>query len=65
MTGKKIRKMNIPPKQKMEHTYCVRCKTYTGNSHIGSKTIGNKVKLLKTICLKCKHDKSMFLKQIN
>ena len=47
MTDKKIRKMTIPPKQKMEHTYCVSCKKYAGNSHIDSKTINNKVKLLK------------------
>ena len=26
MTGKKIRKMTIPPKTKMEHTYCVSLK---------------------------------------
>ena len=55
--------MTIPPKQKMEHTYCVSCKKYTAYSHIGSKTINNKVKLLKTKRLKCEHDKSMFLKQ--
>ena len=47
MTGKRIRKMNIPPKQKMEHTSCVSCKKYTGNSHIGPKTTDNKVRLLK------------------
>ena len=64
MTGKKIRKMNIPPKQKMEDTCCVSCKKYTGNSDMSSRTIKNKVKLLKTKCLKCEHDKSMFLKQI-
>ena len=57
MTGKRIRKMNIPPKQKMEHTYCVSCKKYAGNSHIDPKTTDNKVRLLKTKCLKCKHDK--------
>ena len=57
MTGKRIRKMNIPPKQKMEHTYCVSCKKYTGNSHIDPKTTNDKVRLLKTKCLKCKHDK--------
>ena len=45
---KKIRKMTIPPKQKMEH--------------IDSKTTKNKVKLIKTKCLKCDNDKSMFLK---
>ena len=45
--AKKIRKINIPPKQKMEHGYCATCKKYTGNSHIGSKTINNKVKWLK------------------
>ena len=65
MTDKKIRKMTIPPKQKMEHTYCVSCKKYAGNSHIDSKTINNKVKLLKTKCLKCEHDISMFFKQIH
>ena len=32
----------------MEHTYCVSCKNYTGNSHIDSKITKNKVKLLKT-----------------
>ena len=32
MAGKKIRKMNIPPKQKMEYTCCVSCNKYTGNS---------------------------------
>ena len=57
MTGKRIRKMNIPPKQKMEHTYCVSRKKYTGNSYIGPKRTDNKVRLLKTKCLKCKHDK--------
>ena len=57
MTGKKIRKMNVPPKQKMKHTYCVSCKKYTVNSHIGSKTSDNKVKLLKAKCLKYKLDK--------
>ena len=49
----------------MEHTYCTRYKKYTGNSHIDSKRINNKVKLLKTKCLKCDNDKSMFLKQIH
>ena len=49
----------------MEHTYCARCTKYTGNSHIDSKRINNKVKLLKTKCLKCDNDKSMFLKQIH
>ena len=34
---KKIRKMTIPPKQKMEHTYCIAVKKYTGNSYIDSK----------------------------
>ena len=29
MTGKKIRKMTIPPKTKMEHTYCVSLKKNT------------------------------------
>ena len=65
MTAKKFRKTTskskIPPKQKMEHTYCASCKKYTGNT--SSKTITNKVKFLKKY-LKCKHDKSMFLKQI-
>ena len=37
----KITKINIPPKQKMEHTYSISCKKYTGNSHIVSKTINN------------------------
>ena len=64
MIGKKIRKMNIPLKQTMEHTCWVSCKKSAGNSHIDSKTINNKVKLRKTKCLKCKPDKSMFLKQI-
>ena len=62
--AKKIRTINIPLKQKMEHTYCVSCIKSTGNRHIGLKRIKNKVKLLKTKCLKCKHGKSMFLKQI-
>ena len=44
----------------MEHIYYVSCKKYTGNSHIDSKTIRNKLKLLKTKCLKYEHDKSMF-----
>ena len=57
--------MTIPPKQKMEHNYCINCKKYTGNSHIDSKTINNKVKLLQKKCLKCEHDKLMFLKQIH
>ena len=26
MSSKVIRKMNIPPKQRREHTYCVSCK---------------------------------------
>ena len=65
MTSKKIRKMTISPKQKMQHPYCVSCKKYTENSHIDSKTISNKVKFLKIKCLKCEHDKSMFLKQIH
>ena len=65
MTGKKIRKMNFLPKQKMEDTYCVNCRKYTGDSHTGSETINSKVKLLKTKCLKSEHDKSMFLKQIH
>ena len=59
------RKMNISPKQNIEHTYCLSCKKYTGNSHVDSKTIKNKVKLLKTKRLKREHDKSMFLKQIH
>ena len=41
--------MTIPPKQKMERTYCVSCKKYTANSHIDSKTIKSKIKLLKKI----------------
>ena len=45
---KKIRKINILLKQKMECTYCVSCKKYIGNSHFDSKTINNKVKLLQT-----------------
>ena len=48
----------------MENTYCVSGKKYTDNRHIGSKTINDKVKLLKTKYLQRKHDKSMFLKQI-
>ena len=63
--SEKKRKINIPPKQKIEHIYCISCKKYPGNSHISSKTINNKVKLLKTTCLKCEHNKSMFLKQIH
>ena len=47
MIGKRIWKMNVPPKQKMEYPYCVNCKKHTGNSHIGSETIDDKVKLLK------------------
>ena len=43
MTGKKIRKKNFHPKQKMEHIYCVSCKSYTGDSHISTKAINNKV----------------------
>ena len=62
--AQKIRKISIRPKQKLEHTYCGNCKKYTSNSKIGSKTINNKVKLLKAKCLKSEHDKSMFLKQI-
>ena len=58
------KKMNIPPKQKMERTYCVSCKKYMGNNNVSSKTIKNKVKVLKLKCLKCENDKSMFLKQI-
>ena len=49
----------------MEHNYCVNCKKYTGNSHNDSKTNSNKVKLLQKKCLKCEHDKLMFLKQIH
>ena len=56
--------MTIPPKQKMEHTYCVSCKKYTANGHIDSKTIKNLKKLLKKYH-KYEHDKSMFLKQIH
>ena len=48
----------------LERTYCASCKKYTGNSHIISKIIDNKVKSLKTKCVKCKHDESMLLKQI-
>ena len=48
----------------MEYTYCISCKKYTGKSDMSSKTINNKVKLLKTKCLKCEHNKSLFLKQI-
>ena len=33
----------------MEHTYFINCKKYTSNGHIGSKTINNKVKLLKNV----------------
>ena len=62
--AEKIRKISTPPKQKLGHTYCGNCKKYTSNSNIGSKTINNKVKLLKAKCLKCEHNKSMFLKQI-
>ena len=36
--AKKNRKINIPPKQKIQHTYCINYKKYTGNGHIGSKT---------------------------
>ena len=57
--------MTTPPKQKMVHTYCVSCTNCTGNSYIDSKTIKNKIKLLKTNFFKCEHDKSMFLKQIH
>ena len=64
MTSQKIRKMTISPKQKMKHTCCVSCKKYIGNSDMSSRTIKNKVNLLKSKCLKCKNDKSMFLKQI-
>ena len=31
--------MNITPKQKIEDTYCINCKKYTGNSDMSSKTI--------------------------
>ena len=64
MTDKKIGKINIPPKQKIKHTCCVSCKKYTGNRDMSSKTINNKVKLLKSKCLKCKYDKSIYLKLI-
>ena len=37
--GKRIRKMAIPPKQKMEHAYCVSCKKSTGNSDMSSKQL--------------------------
>ena len=43
MTGKKIRKMTIPPKTKMEHTYCVTLIKYTGNSDMSSKTVKDKL----------------------
>ena len=65
MTGKRNRKINIPPNQKMEHTYSVSFKRYTGNNHMSPKTMNNKVKLLKSKCFKCEYDKSMFLKQIH
>ena len=58
---KKLEQISLQNK-KLEHTYCVSFIKYTVNSHIGSKTINNKVKLLKPKFLKCKHDKSMFLK---
>ena len=29
----------IPPKQKMEYTYCVSCKKSTGNSDMSSKQL--------------------------
>ena len=51
MIGKKLKKINIPPKQKMEQTYCVSRKTSTGNSDMSSETIKNKAKLLKSKCL--------------
>ena len=60
--AKKVRKRNIAPKQKMEDTFFISCTKYTGNSDMSSKTIKDNVKLLKTIYLKCEHDKSMFLK---
>ena len=47
----------------MGHTYSVSCKKGTGNSDMSSKTINNKVKLLKTKCLKRKHDKSIFVER--
>ena len=52
MTSQKIRKMTISPKQKMKHTYCVSCKKYIGKSDMSSRTIKNKVNLLKSKCLK-------------
>ena len=60
--GKKNERNEYSSKTKIEDTYHVSCKRCTGNSNIESKTINNKVKLLKTKCLKCKHDKSMFFK---
>ena len=39
ITGKKIRKMLIPPKQTMKHAYSVSCKNMLVNSDMSFKTI--------------------------
>ena len=57
MTGKKINKWISLQNKK----WSISCKKYAGNSNIVSKTIDNKVK---TKRLKCKHEKSMSLKQM-
>ena len=41
ITGKKIRKMIIPPKQTMKHAYSVSCKNTLVNSDMSLKTIIN------------------------
>ena len=41
ITGKKIRKMLIPPKQTMKYAYSVSCKNTLVNSDMSLKTIIN------------------------
>ena len=60
---KKETKINIPPSQKIQHTYCISCKKYTGNSHIDSKTINNinqSISVLSvSMIIKCFYNKLM------
>ena len=60
MTGKKNRKMNIPPKKKKKMSILIAFAVK--NTQVTTISL-QKVKLLNTKCLKCKHHKSMLLKQ--
>ena len=53
ITGKKIRKMTIPPKQAMKHAYSVSSKNTLVNSDMSLKTIINQNVLNENMINKC------------